>query len=164
MLLFLAVAEDKGVVWCKILYFIAKTIFRIERTLHDFLLPILSRHINITQGVLNEKLFPLASGMVFKWDVLLYLSQAQSVVFVCNILKPPEAYSVLLYISFLISPLDSLIFLTVTLSLVDLAHGSSAHSSLTNKTLLVLCMCAVFAVYMNQIIGKSEGKLEHIIF
>jgi len=64
--------------------------------------------------------------------------------FLCNIFKQPEAYSVLLYLSFLIFPLDSLIFLSVTHSHDDLAHASGMHSSLTNKILLVLCVHVAF--------------------
>lgn len=98
---------------------------------------------------LNENYF-LQLPMVICSSVLVSSALLRAFVFLCNILKQPEAYSVLLYISFLIFLLDSLIFLSVTLSHVDLAHGSGAHSSLTNKMLLVLCVHVVFAVNMNQ--------------
>lgn len=121
-----------------------------SRMLHDFcnfFMLILSKQCN---GFFNrnDKLFSSAYCVVLN-----YLSFRICLKRALASLKKPEAYSVLLYISLLIFPLDSLIFFNVTLSHVDLAHGSGS-----SKMLLVLCVCVVFAVYVNQNISKINKE------
>lgn len=92
---------------------------------------------------LNEKQCSSASCMV-----LTYLSQVHSCKLSCfSVISSYTAWSIFCFTVYQLLHLSSglLIFLSVTLSHVDLVHGSGAHSSLTSKTISALCVHAVFA-------------------